>query len=186
MATVHNFNQEMSAIATPAGDDVILGHDTSSGVKGTYTIGQIAGGSGLILDSTATQITITAASHAGRTLTLSAAASCAVTLPAATGTGNKYRMVVAVAATGTAHTISCVGTDDMEGSIAIHDTSATDITAIAYAATATDDRITLNGTTQSGTRGTVIELQDVASGLWSATVRGAATGSYAVQRRGVV
>lgn len=180
MATVHNYNQEMSAISAPAADDLVLIHDTSAGVKGTATIAQIAGGStGMILDSTATQITITAASHAGRTLTLSAAASCAVTLPAATGTGNKYRFVVAVAATGTAHTISCVGTDDMEGSIAIHDTSATDITAIAYAATATDDRITLNGTTQSGTRGTVIELQDVATGLWSGLVRGAATGSYA-------
>jgi hypothetical protein len=50
---------------------------------------------------------------------------------------------------------------------------------LAFAATATDDTITLNGTTQAGTRGTTIELEDVEAGLWSVRVVGAATGSYA-------
>lgn len=179
MATVHNYNLEMSAISAPDAADLVLIHDASATAKGTATLAQIASPTGMILNSTATEITITAASHAGKTLTISAAAACAVTLPAATGTGNKYRMVLLVAATGTAHTIKCVGTDDMEASVAIFDTSATDITAIAFAATATDDTITLDGTTKSGVRGTVVELQDVASGLWSALVRGPATGSYA-------
>lgn len=180
MSTIFTYNQELTALgAAPADSDILLVHDASAGVKKSMTVGNLRQGSAAIVDTTATSLALSQASHAGRTVTVSSAAPLAVTLPAATGTGDKYRLVILVAATGTAHTISCAGSDDMEGSIAIHDTSATDITAIAYAATATDNTISLNGTTKSGTRGTVVELEDVASGLWAAKVVGAATGSYA-------
>lgn len=183
MATVHNFNQEMSAIAasTLTEGDVLLVHDTSAGTKLYATVAQIREAlDGAIVDTTATTLTVTATQHAGRTISVSSAAPIAITLPQATGTGHRYRFIIAVAATATGHTIKVANaTDDFNGSIAIQDTSATDITCVAYAATATDDTITLNGTTQAGTVGTVIEITDVATGLFSAFVRGAATGSYA-------
>ena len=150
---------------------------TVSTVSSSTVVTQQA--SGGIVTTTATTLTVTAALHAGKTILVNSAAPIAITLPAATGTGNKYRFVIGVAATATTSTIKVVGTDDFEGGIAIFDTSATDITAIAFAATATDDTITLDGTTKAGTRGTQIDIEDVASGLFSVSMRGAATGSYA-------
>lgn len=179
--TIFVFDQELSALgAAPADGDVMLVHDTSAGVKKYMTWANMRQGISAIVSTTATTLSVTATEHANRTVVISSASPIAVTLPQATGTGDKYRFVLAVAATGTAHTIS-VGnaTDDFNGSMAIFDTSATDITAIAFAATATDDRISLNGTTKAGTVGTVVEIEDVATGLFSAVVRGAATGSYA-------
>jgi hypothetical protein len=137
--------------------------------------------SGTVITTTATVFSLTQALHHGKTVVWNAAASSAITLPTSTGGGMKFRIVVGVAATGTAHTIKVAAgsTDDMQGGLAIFDTSATDIMCLAFAATATDDTITLNGTTQAGTRGTTIELEDVEAGLWSVRVVGAATGSYA-------
>ncbi len=178
MATIYNFAEEVATI-TPASDDWLPVYDTSGVVLGKVAVANVLGFTGKVVDSTATQLTITAASHAGRIVTLSAAAPQTVTLPAATGTGNVYRFVYEVAATATTSSIKCVGTDNMAGALAQFDTSATDITGIAFAATATDDTIAVDGTTRSGVKGTYVELIDVASGHWAGVIRGPATGSYA-------
>lgn len=177
--TIHNFHLQVAAATEIADDDEILMFDTSAGVPKTITPALLREETGAIVATTATQLTLTAASHAGKTVVVSSAAPLAVTLPAATATGNKYTIAIAVAATGTAHTITAAGSDVMNGMLALFDTSATDITAIAFAATATDKIITLNGTTKAGTVGTIVELQDVKANLWVGVVRGAATGSYA-------
>lgn len=133
-----------------------------------------------VVTTAATTLTLAASTHSQRTTVVSSAAPLAITLPQATGTGNKYRIVYTVAATATGHTIKVANaTDNMAGSMAVYDTSATDITAIAFSATATDDTVTLNGTTQSGVKGTTVEIEDVATGLFSVRVMGPATGSYA-------
>lgn len=163
-----------------ADGDVLLVHDTSAGLKKSMSVGQLRSDLGSVVATSATTLAVTAASHAGKTVVISSAAPLAVTLPQATGTGNRYRFVVTVAATATGHTVKVANaTDNMAGSMAIFDTSATDITALAFAATATDDTITLDGTTKAGTVGTVIDIEDVKTGLFSVLVRGAATGSYA-------
>lgn len=182
MSTLFVFDEQLSALT--AGDfadaDVMPMHDTSAGVKKYVTVAAMRQNlSGGIVSTTATQLTVTAASHAGKTIVVSSAAPLAVTLPAATGTGSRYRFYIAVAATGTPHTITALAGDVMQGGMAIFDTSATDITAIAFAATATDIKISLDGTTKAGTVGTVVELEDVATDKWAVLVRGAATGSYA-------
>lgn len=176
--TIHNFHLQLAAATDIADDDEILIYDTSAGVPKTITPALLREETGAIVNVTATELAVTAASHAGKTVTISVT-PCAITLPAASGTGNRYTFVVLTAATGTATTIAAAGTDDFEGSVAIFDTSATDITAIAFAATATDDKISMDGTTKAGTRGTRVEIIDVGSGIWSAKMTGAATGSYA-------
>lgn len=180
MATIYNFDEELTAATDfDSDDDVLLMIDASAKRAKKVSLDILREEMGAIVSTTATTLTVSAASHAGKTIKVASAAPIAITLPAATGTGNKYKFVVTVAATATGHTIKCVGTDDMEAGMAIFDTSATDITAIAFAATATDDTITLDGTTKSGVRGTVIEVEDIETGLWSVLVRGPATGSYA-------
>lgn len=181
--TVYVFDQEMSAATDFADGDVMLVHDTSAGVKKYITAAlmrsQLDAG---IVNTTATTLSVTATQHAGKTVNVASASPIAITLPAATGTGNKYRFVLSVAATGTAHTIKVANTtDDFNGSLALFDSSETSPagTVIGFAATATDDTISVNGTTKAGTVGTVIEIVDVTTGLFSALVRGAATGSYA-------
>jgi len=178
-ATIANYVDQLSTVAAPASDDVLIIHDTSAGTPGKVALSALGGFTGKVVNTTATEFTVTAAAHAGRTVTISSAAPIAVTLPAATGTGNTYRFVFEVAATGTTSSIKCVGTDDFAGMLAVFDTSATDITAIAFAATATDDTMAFDGTTRSGVLGTIVELIDVATGHWAGGIRGPATGSYA-------
>lgn len=180
MATIYNFQDEMSAATdVDTASDKFLMYDASAGVMKTVTPDVLREEMGAIVTTTATELTLTAALHAGRTVKVASAAPIAIRLPAATGTGNRYDLVFSVAATGTASTIKCTGTDDMEAGVAVFDTSATDITAIAFAATATDDTITVNGTTQGGVRGAWVSLVDVETGLWGVRYTSPATGSYA-------
>lgn len=179
MSTTHNF--DVPAAGTLAGTDQYLQANATTGRSAYATGEQLRSfiGSGFV-STTATTLSVSAASHAGRVIAVNSAAPIAITLPQATGTGNTFRFVFGVAATGTVSTIK-VGnaTDNMNGGMAIFDTSATDITAIAFAATATDDTISVDGTTRAGTVGTIIDIIDVKSGLFAVRMTGAATGSYA-------
>lgn len=130
-----------------------------------------------IVSATAATLTVTAASHAGRTVILDRAAGQAVTLPAATGSGNAYRFFVATTITSNTTTIKVVGDDVMAGvAIVANDTDAS---ASIFETASTSDTITFNGTDTGGIRGATVELQDVAADLWSVRVIGAATGSEA-------
>lgn len=92
-----------------------------------------------------------------------------VTLPAATGSGAKFRFVVSTLATSPAGHIVKVGntTDVMQGIVAV---SSTDLApaSTAFAANATSDTITLNAGNKTGntSKGEWVEVQDYASGIW--------------------
>ena len=142
----------------------------------TSTAGFISGPDSLVA-ATAATLTVTAAAHAGRTVILDRAAGQAVTLPAATGSGNAYRFFVATTITSNTTTIKVVGDDVMAGvAIVANDTDAS---ASIFETASTSDTITFDGSTTGGIRGATVELQDVAADLWSVRVVGAATGSEA-------
>lgn len=124
----------------------------------------IAGGSTL---------TLTFAAHANKTIKLDTAGGTAITLPAATGSGAIYRFVVSVLATSAAHTITCAGSDKLQGIIHTgDDTAANEQWFAAVAGTSTI--ITLNrSTTGSVTIGEWIEVEDFAAARWQ--VRGFVT-----------
>ena len=167
-----------SAIDAVADGDLIRVYDTSGGDYNSVSVAQLrAGVAGGIVDTTATSLSITAASHAGKTVTISSTAPIAITMPAATGTGNKYRFWVAVACTGTASTIAALTTDIVSG-YAWAVTTSTD-NAEGFKTSATSDKVSMNGTTLGGVVGDVYEFIDVKSGVWSVQGYTAPTGTEA-------
>jgi hypothetical protein len=143
----------------------------------TSTAGFISGPDSLVTLTAATE-TVTAAAHSGRTVLLNRAAGQAVTLPAATGSGNSYKFFVLTTITSNTTTIKVVdGTDVMAG-VALVANDA-DASASLFETLAATDTISFNGGTTGGIRGATVELQDVAPDLWSVRIVGAATGSEA-------
>lgn len=121
---------------------------------------------------------ITEAAHEGKTIVMSGAgAARTFTLPAATAAGGRYRFVVGEVNTSNYLIKAAVGTDLFEGVIIGASTtdSATDA-ARTWLSGATDDTITLNGTTTGGVAiGDWIEFEDISATGWA--VRGMITQS---------
>lgn len=142
----------------------------------TSTAGFITGSDSLATVTAATA-TVTPAAHSGRTVLLDRAAGQALTLPAATGSGNSYKFFVATTITSNATTIKVVGNDTMAGvAIVANDV---DNSASLFETAADSDTISFNGGTTGGIKGATVELQDVAADLWSVRIVGAATGTEA-------
>ena len=153
-----------------------MGTSTFSGPV-VSTAGFISGADSLV-SATASTLTATSASHAGRTVLLDRAAGIAVTLPAATGTGNSYRFVVVTTITSNSTTIKVAdATDIMAGTAIVANDS--DASASIFETAADSDTITFNGSTTGGIKGCTVELQDVATNLWIVRIVGAATGTEA-------
>lgn len=118
---------------------------------------------------------ITAGLHDGKTCLLAEVGGNALvtlTLPAATGSGARFRFVVNVVNTSSYVFKSVVGTDLMEGIIfgASTTDSATDA-ARTWLSGASDDTFTLNGTTTGGAAiGDWVEFEDITATGWA--VRG--------------
>jgi hypothetical protein len=135
-------------------------------------IDRVADASTRIVNATASTLTVTEALHDGKTIVLNRSGGIAIALPAATGSGGRYRFVVGgVSTTGYVFS-SVVGTDLMEG--LIFGQSATDHAneaARTWPSGATDDTVTLNGTTKGGAAvGDWVEFEDISATGWA--VRG--------------
>lgn len=134
---------------------------------------------------TAATLTVLAATHANRTIVLNRAAGVAVTLPLATGSGDKYRFVILATASGGSYVIAVPANTDYMIGVAFFDgddaaNAANGFTTANTGTVATEsDTITLNGTTTGGIKGAVVELQDVASAIWAVRVLSAASGTEA-------
>lgn len=133
---------------------------------------------GRIVDLSASSLTATRDLHEGRTVILNRAAGSTVTLPAATGTGSKYRFVVVTTVTSNGYIIKVANATDVMAGRAFVCQDGGD-TVVGFEAGASDDTITLNGTTTGGLKGDVVEVEDVASGLYFVKVRTSATGTEA-------
>lgn len=110
-------------------------------------------------------LTLTAEDHAGKTGLFDVAGGATATLPAATGTGNKYRFAVKTTLTSSGIIKVANSTDIIQGVLSL----STDISGTNMLASATADTITMNGTTTGGLKGSVIEIEDVAAGLFVVT-----------------
>lgn len=145
--------------------------EDSSGVTATATeLNRAADVSGRLVAAGGT-LAVTEALHDGKTILLDTAAGSVCTLPAATGSGARFRFVVSVDATSNSHIIKvAASTDDLFlGSLLQTDTDTTD-TLISMPALAGDtfDTITFsNDGTQGGLPGDIIEVEDIAAGTWA-------------------
>jgi hypothetical protein len=131
--------------------------------------------SGLVIKPVATTeaaITLSEWEHSGKTLVLNLAATQAVTLPAATGSGSKFNLFVGITKTGDC-TISVANADDtMAGAALIDGTTST-----LFQTAATSDRITMDGSVKGGLLGSTVELEDVAANVWKVWMVGNGSGT---------
>lgn len=128
-------------------------------------INRVADVSGRLVAAGAT-LSATEALHDGKIIALDTAAGSVVTLPASSGSGATFRFIVSVKATSNAHIIKVANTTDvLSGSVNILDNDGA--AQGGYAATGTDDTITLNGTTTGGLVGDWVEVVDVLAGFWA-------------------
>lgn len=116
--------------------------------------------------------------HNGAAITLDAAAGQAITLPAATGSGNAFRLFVKTTITSNSTTIKVANGDDVLTGVALNAADGGN-TVVAFETAATSDTITLDGSTTGGIKGDQIELIDIAENLWAVKIVGSATGTEA-------
>lgn len=114
--------------------------------------------------------------HDGQTILLNNATGFATTLPPALGTGTKFRFFIATAVSSGSHTIVTAGSDVLKGFAHLF---GDDAAALGGFATTAGTTITMDGTTRGGFAGDIIELEDVASAVWSVRMYGHASGSEA-------
>jgi hypothetical protein len=150
---------------------------TSAKAAATVTTRASAGSGSGVVNHTA-GATLTAGANGNRTNTLNAAAGQAIVLPAATGSGDRYRFFVGTTITSNSTTIKVANAADTMRGNAIVAQDGGD-TVVVFEAGATADTITLNGTTTGGLVGDWIELEDVAANMWSVRAVLAATGTEA-------
>jgi hypothetical protein len=177
MGTTHTHDLPAAGTTAPTMTDTIPVISTTTGRGTDHTIAQIKALNTLIT-LTAT-LALTAAAHAGRTLLLGEVggdAALTATLPAATGTGDKYHFIVSVVNTSNYLIKVADATDIMYGNIIANSTGDTPDLAQPWPTAADSDTITLNGTTTGGVAlGDWIELIDIATNAWA--VRGVTTAS---------
>lgn len=118
------------------------------------------------VNQTAATLAVTGA-LVNKTVTLNRAGGITVTLPPSTGTGDIYRFYVGTTFTGSG-IIQVTTTDVIQGALGVTTDAAGVV--IPTAASSDTNTITMNGSTTGGLVGSYIELQSVASGVWS--VRG--------------
>lgn len=134
-------------------------------------------GSGVV-NCTASTLAVTKELHSNKYVTLNRAAGIAVTMPAASGSGNAYSFFLGTAVTSNSTTIKVANASDTMRGNAIVGQDAAD-TAVLFEAGATADTITFNGSTTGGLVGDYVELVDIAANMWFVRVVAAATGAEA-------
>jgi len=116
--------------------------------------------------SSAATLTLTSA-NAGATILLARAAGTVVTLPAATGSGTKYKFVVSVTVTSNKDAILAASSSDFINGIAIGENSNTPLSFASAAATNHSIQMPFAGTQPSGGFiGDYFDFQDIATNLW--------------------
>lgn len=117
-------------------------------------------------------------SDADTILTVNAAAGLTLTLPAAAGLGDMYRIVVGTTVTSNTVVVKVANSSDVMTGLAV---SAADggSSVNGWETAASSDTITFDGSTTGGTKGDYIQLIDCAANTWSVQVFSASTGTEA-------
>lgn len=115
-------------------------------------------------------------SFANTDVLVNAAAGLTLTLPAASGTGDEYSIVIGTTVTSNSVIVRVANAVDVLIGNAFHGTDGG--TGVhGYETAADTDTITLNGTTTGGVRGDRVVLRDVAAGFWQVEIFGSSTGA---------
>lgn len=149
-----------------------------AGVDVTATLAALGNNAARYVAAGATK-TLTAANDR-QTIKLDTAGGSVVTLPAATGSGVRFKFLVTALATSASHIVKVANASDtMIGTLVLEDTDSSNV-VVAFAAGSTADTITLNrSTTGSVSLGEAFEVEDVAANLWAVNGVLTATGAPA-------
>lgn len=128
-----------------------------------------------IVTVTASTVAITDDAYVGQRIVVNRAAGCTATLPAATGSGNRYEFIGAVDATGD-QIVTVTGDDTMAGVAYLGNDSAG---ASCFYSGAATDTITMNGSTKGGLKGWRVVCDDIAADTWAVMVFSEASGTEA-------
>jgi len=185
MSTIYTFHTECPALAADglAANDLMLLYDTSAGTTKRVLVSDM-GSFGNAPVAAGSTLTLTKATHGGKTIQLDTLTGSVVTLPAATGTGAKFKFYVSVLATSNSHIVKVASaTDFFVGEImGARTDSGNAVLGFCAANSGTvatnSDTITLNRTTTGSVNvGEWIEVEDVATATWQ--VRGMLTATGA-------
>jgi hypothetical protein len=138
----------------------------------------IIGDGNQVVNVTASTLTVDKTTHSGKLITLNRAAGVTCTLPASTGSGQMYRFFVGTTVTSNNDIVKVANSSDIMVGFAIQSQDG-GATLQMFETAATDDTITMNGTTTSGIKGDYIELIDVATNTWFVRMTSAGTGAEA-------
>ena len=110
---------------------------------------------------------LTLAAHAERLVTVDDADGTAITLPAASGTGNKYTVIIGTTISSNSTTIKAANASDSFYGLAFGvDTDGEGATGYTWNADSGDDTVTMNGTATGGVAGDVWTFTDFAANKW--------------------
>jgi hypothetical protein len=123
-------------------------------------------------------VTLDRTKHTDALVVLNAAAGLTVTLPAASGSGDKYELMVGTTVTSNSDVIKVANSTDIMAGVCWQ-AADSGSSVNGWETGATDDTITMNGTTTGGVKGDLIRLIDAASGVWQVQMYGSATGTEA-------
>lgn len=105
--------------------------------------------------------------HGGRTTRLARNTGSTLTLPAAVGSGTRFRLVVGTALSSGQYRINAAGSDKFRGGVHVGDSGDTgSATADLFTAGTTANQINMTLASGGGRVGDVIELEDFAPGFW--------------------
>jgi hypothetical protein len=146
-------------------------------------INQAAKTSAKVGISAGSTLAVTAALHNGATINLDTLTGSVCTLPAATGSGAKFKFLVTVLATSNSHKVQVANASDfMIGMITTIDSAAVTgyVAANSGTVSTNSDTITLNrSTTGSVSVGEYISVEDVAANTWAVNGQTTSTGTAA-------
>ena len=130
------------------------------------------------INLTASAYTLTKEAHSGTTLTVNRAAGSTLTLPASAGDGSIFEIVIGTTVTSNSVIVQVANSSDIMSGVAWQAADGGS-TSNAWETGASDDTITMNGTTTGGIKGDRIVLKDVSANVWAVSIFGAATGTEA-------
>jgi co-chaperonin GroES (HSP10) len=130
------------------------------------------------INVTSATLTLTKEAHSGTVITVNRAAGSTLTLPASSGDGSIFEIFVGTTITSNSLIVQVANSSDIMSGVAWQAADGGS-TSNAWETGASDDTITMDGSTKGGIKGDRIVLKDVSANLWTVSIFGAATGTEA-------
>lgn len=178
MSTIHNINGDLAAATAVLQDaDQLPVFISADGVSKKMSGALLKAGSGGVVVTTATTVSLSATVHGNKLLVIktNSSSGLAITLPAATGSGVKYEILNGIAQTQGTITVVRAGSDVIAGRALSMDSSAVATHQNVFV-TLTATTITWNRTTQGGIGHDHITLWDGESGTWRVLIESQTSG----------